>query len=247
MRIRHCDIVVRTDVPETWRALARQRRLWWAGTFRHWVVNVDRNLVQLPVFTLYAIAIIWSSIYFRWWNMIDVHSIPSTLPLLFAVYVCITVLTNLQVLSPWMLVFPLYAFVQTLVFPLVGAGYYVVLARRRGRLGRYRFSFGRREWNARDGAVVPRLLSPVTTHLARATCLLVGFSAGAIGGLPTPVLASLLAAAVPLCCASAIARRSSLLKTSEAVGSITYDAALPLLLLGALVLLLLSTSLSLVT
>src|SRR5262249_6877779 len=45
MRVRHGDFVVATDVPATWRALGRQRRLWWAGTFRHYVVNADRNLL----------------------------------------------------------------------------------------------------------------------------------------------------------------------------------------------------------
>ena len=30
---------VETDAPDTWQALVRQRRLWWAGTFRHWWIN----------------------------------------------------------------------------------------------------------------------------------------------------------------------------------------------------------------
>ena len=144
MRIRHLDIIVETEAPDTWRALARQRRLWWAGTFRHFWINVDRNLLHLPVLTIYSLAVIWVSLYFKLWTMIDFHGLPRAFPLIFAAYVMVTVVANLQVLSPWMLVFPLYSMLQVLVMPVVGALYYVVLARRRGRLGRYGFGYLRR-------------------------------------------------------------------------------------------------------
>ena len=49
MKIRHADFVVTTEVPATWRELVKQRRLWWAGTFRHTIVNVDRNILHLPI------------------------------------------------------------------------------------------------------------------------------------------------------------------------------------------------------
>jgi cellulose synthase/poly-beta-1,6-N-acetylglucosamine synthase-like glycosyltransferase len=144
MRIRHLDLVVETEAPETWLALARQRRLWWAGTFRHFWINVDRNLLHLPVLTLYSLAVIWVSLYFKLWTMIDFHGLPRAFPLIFAAYIMVTVISNLQVLSPWMIVFPLYSMLQVLVMPVVGAVYYVVLARRRGCLGRYGFDYRRR-------------------------------------------------------------------------------------------------------
>ena len=59
------------------------------------------------------------------------------------VYIFVTFITNLQVRSWWMIVYPIYALTQSLVMPLLGAGYYVVLACRKGRLGRYRFSYRR--------------------------------------------------------------------------------------------------------
>jgi len=144
MRIRHLDVIVDTDAPETWRALARQRRLWWAGTFRHCWINVDRNLLHLPVMTFYSLSTVWLSIYFKLWTLIDVHALPHALPLIFAAYVMVTVVSNLQVLSPWMLVFPAYSMVQVFLMPILGAMYYVVLARRHGRLGRYGFGYLRR-------------------------------------------------------------------------------------------------------
>ena len=159
MRIRHLDIVVETDAPDTWAALAKQRRLWWAGSFRHFWVNMDRNLLPLPVLTSYYLAAIWVSVYFKWWAMLDLRSIGYTLPIVFIAYVFVTVVSNLQVVSPWMLVFPAYALVQVLVMPPIGAAYYFVIARRRGRLGRYCFGYRRRRPDLDKPE--PGLFSPV--------------------------------------------------------------------------------------
>jgi cellulose synthase/poly-beta-1,6-N-acetylglucosamine synthase-like glycosyltransferase len=143
MRIRHLDIVVETDAPDTWQALFRQRRLWWAGTFRHWWINMDRNLLQLPVLTAYYLAAIWVSLYFKWWTLISLHELLYTMPLVIVSYVVVTAISNVQVLSPWMLVFPFYSLVQVLVMPPIGAAYYFVVAWRRRRFGRYGFGLRR--------------------------------------------------------------------------------------------------------
>jgi Glycosyl transferase family group 2 len=143
MRIRHLDMVVYTDAPDTWSALIRQRRLWWAGTFRHWWVNIDRNLLHLPVLTSYYLVAIWVSLYFKWWTLINPHELVRTLPIVMAAYVVVTVISNLQVISPWMIVFPIYSLAQVTVMPLVGAAYYVILAHRKGRIGRYGFGYRR--------------------------------------------------------------------------------------------------------
>jgi len=143
LKIRHADFVVTTEVPDTWSALVRQRRLWWAGTFRHWFVNADRNLLHLPVLTGYMLLVVFATVHLRWWGLVDWHALPRELPLVLAVYVVVTFISNLQVRSWWMIVFPTYALAQSLVMPLLGACYYVVLARRNGRLGRYRFDYRR--------------------------------------------------------------------------------------------------------
>ena len=128
MRIRHLDIVVETDAPDTWPALFRQRRLWWAGTFRHWWINMDRNLLQLPVLTAYYLAAIWVSLYFKWWTLISLHELVYTMPLVIVSYVVVTAISNVQVLSPWMLVFPFYSLAQVLVMPPIGAAFYFVVS-----------------------------------------------------------------------------------------------------------------------
>ena len=143
MRIRHLDIVVETDAPDTWPALFRQRRLWWAGTFRHWWINMDRNLLQLPVLTAYYLAAVWVSLYFKWWTLISLHELIYTMPLVIVSYVVVTAISNVQVLSPWMLVFPFYSLAQVLVMPPIGAAYYFVVAWRRRSPGRYGFGFRR--------------------------------------------------------------------------------------------------------
>jgi hypothetical protein len=149
MRIRHLDMVVRTDAPDSWSALVRQRRLWWAGTFRHWWINVDRNLLHLPVLTSYYLVAIWASLYFKWWTMLSPAAVVSSLPVVYVAYLFVTVTSNLQVLSPWMIFFPFYALAQVLVMPPLGALKYIELARRRRRVGRYRFGY-RREQVLRD-------------------------------------------------------------------------------------------------
>src|SRR3954454_18808137 len=145
MRVRHLDMVVYTEAPDTWEALVRQRRLWWAGTFRHWWINLDRNLLHLPVLTTYYLVAIWASLYFKWWTMLHPAAVVSSLPVVYAAYLFVTATSNLQVLSPWMIVFPFYALAQVLVMPLLGVVKYVELARRRKRLGRYRFGYRRNE------------------------------------------------------------------------------------------------------
>ncbi len=87
--------------------------------------------------TCYTLLAVFASLYFKWWSMIDLRALPYTLPLVLLTYAFVTFVSNLQVRSLWMIVFPLYALTQTLVMPLLGAGYYFVLLRRCGTPGRY--------------------------------------------------------------------------------------------------------------
>jgi hypothetical protein len=105
---------------------------------------MDRNLLHLPVLTSHYLAAIWVSVYCKWWSMLNIRSIGYSLPVVFAAYVFVTAVPNLQVLLSWMLAFPAYSLLQVLVMPPVGAAYYFVLAWRRGRLGRYGFGYRRR-------------------------------------------------------------------------------------------------------
>ena len=148
MRVRHLDVCVQTDAPDTWPALFRQRRLWWAGNFRHTLTNFVRNALHLPVWTFYYVALVWCGVYFKWWQALWSSLHPSYavrfVPALFALYAFVTFIGNWQVRSRLMLLFPLYALVQAMLMPTVGSAYYVVLARRKRDLGRYAFGLRRR-------------------------------------------------------------------------------------------------------
>jgi hypothetical protein len=86
---------------------------------------------------------VFASVYFKWWGLIDWKALVYQLPLVLLVYAFVTFISNLQVRSWWMLVFPVYALAQSLVMPPLGAVNYVVLARRKGKAGRFRFGYRR--------------------------------------------------------------------------------------------------------
>lgn len=149
MRVRHIEgVEVLTDAPANWRALYRQRRLWWAGNFRHVVVNFDKNALQMPVWTFYYIALVWVGVYFKWWTIGAIFLSPSegvrTLFLLIGIYAVVTLIGNWQVKQPLMALFPIYALIQAVLMPLIGTIYYVALARQKRKMGRYGFGMRRR-------------------------------------------------------------------------------------------------------
>lgn len=141
MKIRYVDYIARTDAPATFRSLFRQRELWWAGTFRHAIVNLDRNAIQLPMYSLYNILGCYLAIYYHVWTLVS----PSRLLLVIAVGLVggniLNFISNIQVASPLMLLFPFYAMFQSFVLPVFGAVQYLKMAAERKSLGRYQFGY----------------------------------------------------------------------------------------------------------
>lgn len=147
MRVRHVDYAVYTEAPATWRGLYRQRRLWWAGNFRHVWINFDRNMLQMPAYTFYYVALVWCGVYFKWYELwtLGGHLLRAcSLALaVYVVYSFVTLLGNWQVRQPLMLAYPLYSLGQSFLMPFVGGLTYGRLARQKRRLGRYRFTIRR--------------------------------------------------------------------------------------------------------
>jgi len=146
MRVRHLDLRVATDAPKTWRGLWRQRRLWWAGGFRHIVVNMDKNAWHMPGWTAYYVGLVTLGALWKMGHLLQPTSSWSAaraFALLVALYCLITFVANWQVRSPWMLFYPIYAFAQAIAMPTIGAAYFCVLAARQRRLGRYGFGLTR--------------------------------------------------------------------------------------------------------
>ena len=149
MRVRHIDFKVYTDVPETWCALFRQRRMWWAGNFRHVVVNFDSNL-RMPVWVLYYVFLVYALAAGKLHHLLgaSLHVMP---PLLL-IYTGISLLANWQVRSRWMIAYPYYSLLQSALMPFFGVLYYIRIAWKRQTLGRYLIGFRRPPGFARSVA-----------------------------------------------------------------------------------------------
>lgn len=116
MKVEHIPITFYTDVPERFSYLIKQRSSWFCGAFRHSVINAHTNLFN-PLYSLYFTMIIflmlpfkWHELFFHWY----------TLPFLFLFYTGFTIASNWKIRNKYMLLFPIYSFIQVLLFPLLG-------------------------------------------------------------------------------------------------------------------------------
>jgi Glycosyl transferase family group 2 len=138
MRVCHVDFRVFTDVPSSVRAWLRQRRGWWAGNFRQTFVNAD-HMVRYPTWLAYNMGLVWLLLFGKLEMLGEAAYL---LPLITVVYTGVSYAANWQVRSRWMILYPYYALAQALVLPTVGAFYYLYLASKSGRVGRYRIAVG---------------------------------------------------------------------------------------------------------
>ncbi len=145
MRVRHLDLRVVTDAPETWRALFKQRTSWWAGGFRHAVVNADKNLLHTPMVSIYNLGLVTLGFFLKLHAHVvsEPASVVRSIVLLMVIYTGLTFLVNWQVRSRWLLLYAPYALVQSMCMPLVGAIYWAKGAWRQQHSGRYRFGYRR--------------------------------------------------------------------------------------------------------
>jgi hypothetical protein len=155
MRVRHIDFNVCTKAPGSWYALFRQRQIWWAASFRSSFLNFDSSL-RMPLFTMYFTVMVWLAFY---WRTSDVARLETFryLPIVIVAYTAICYLSNWQVRSRWMVLFPYYSLAQVVLMPVTGALWclkYMVVHR---TAGRYKFGFrrGRYSASALEEAPVP--------------------------------------------------------------------------------------------
>ncbi|HVE80928.1 MAG TPA: glycosyltransferase family 2 protein [Candidatus Dormibacteraeota bacterium] len=142
MKVGHIDMPVYTDVPETFRALAKQRRGWWAGHFRHSIINME-HLLHYPVDMAYRLVLIYLLLATKWWEGLAHYWL---LPIIMFLYIFITLLANWPVRSRWMALFPPYALCQTLFFPVLGMFYFFQVRRQTGRPARFKIRLRRQRW-----------------------------------------------------------------------------------------------------
>jgi len=140
LRVAHLDVRVHTDVPDSWRALCRQRRGWWAGCFRQTWINLD-HCADDPISLVYRVGLVWLLLYGK------LHALATAgrlLPVVILLYTAVLVVSNWSVRSRWMILYPYYALAQALVLPALGVVEYARVAYASGSLGRYRMPRSRR-------------------------------------------------------------------------------------------------------
>jgi cellulose synthase/poly-beta-1,6-N-acetylglucosamine synthase-like glycosyltransferase len=145
LSVRHLDVRFYTDAPETFRAWARQRKMWWSGSFRMAFVNAEQTF-RFPLTFVYTACVVWLLWIAKWHELVDVDHVAAILPFVVLLYTGVCFSSNWTVRSRWMVVYPYYALFQALVMPPLGAAYYLWLWYKRGTLkppGRYRIGFRR--------------------------------------------------------------------------------------------------------
>jgi len=120
-RVCHLNFNVATEVPSSFAGWFKQRIGWWAGSFRLGIVNIDKNL-RSPLWLFYGSVIIWGLLGLRWF---DAFKNWYVLGLLFLLYQPLNLAVGWRFRSRWLLLYPLYAFFQSLVLPPFGFVRYV--------------------------------------------------------------------------------------------------------------------------
>jgi hypothetical protein len=133
-KIAHLDFEILTEAPQSWQGWVRQRRAWWAGSFRQTWVNFP-HMVRYPFWMTYNLLLVWVMLYYR---STTVWQVTEVLPIVLVAYVLLTLVANWQVRSEWMIIYPIYALAQVALMPLYGFAYYCYIALTHRRAGLYR-------------------------------------------------------------------------------------------------------------
>lgn len=147
MRIRHVDYEILTAGPPTWGALWRQRNSWWAGNVHHFWVNFDKNVLLMPTWTLYYVALVWAGLSWKWLSMVqmmgDWRRGIFIVAVTYLLYVAMTFVSNWQVRSWYMFLIPPYSLFQAMMMPPIGFARWVQFCINERHIYRYRFGYRR--------------------------------------------------------------------------------------------------------
>lgn len=133
-RIGYIDFTVHTIVPASFSKWIKQRIGWFGGTFRLFVVNMDK-VATSPLLLFYIVGLVLLMVPFKFFGVYEDWLV---LPLLYLLYIPITFASNWQARSRWMFVFPLYGAFQSLCFPIAGIGSYLQQYIKYKKIGRIR-------------------------------------------------------------------------------------------------------------
>ncbi len=102
LSVRHLDMRFYTDAPPTFRTWFRQRRMWWAGSFRMAFVNADQT-IRFPLTFVYTVCVVWLLWVAKWNELGDPRHLAAILPFILVVYTGVCFLSNWPVRSRWIL------------------------------------------------------------------------------------------------------------------------------------------------
>ena len=105
LSVRHLDMRFYTDAPPTFRTWFRQRRMWWAGSFRMAFVNADQT-IRFPLTFVYTVCVVWLLWIAKWHELGDPKHLAEILPFILVVYTGVCFFSNWPVRSRWMVLYP---------------------------------------------------------------------------------------------------------------------------------------------
>lgn len=116
MRCTYIPFPVFTKVPRDVRAFASQREVWWAGSFRNYVLGLKSIITHFPFFFIYVTLFVYVLFPMR-------VVCPFVLPQWFLASFVVSLVLSACLYGRFqkeVLIFPLYVFINLLVFPVVG-------------------------------------------------------------------------------------------------------------------------------
>lgn len=150
-KVGHIPFVFLTDVPSTFRRWVRQRRFWFCGGFRHYIVNGLRFNWRYPFLFFYNTIVVYSLTPVRWY---EVLRDPLILPSVIALYWVLQLLFHRRYYDSWVFwLFPIYCLFHVMVVLPMGVYTYCRTASKSRNAGIIRL---RNKWSdVPQGAPAP--------------------------------------------------------------------------------------------
>lgn len=137
-KVGHIPFDFYTDVPQTFNAWVKQRLAWSGGGFRHAIINFNRYSWRHPLYYFYFTGLVYAFTPLRWYELIT-H--PLLLPLIIGIYWVLIYLFHWKERRLYLLLFPLYAFIQVMVIIPLGLLRYFHMAYHSNNVGLIRLRY----------------------------------------------------------------------------------------------------------